>query len=161
MIYQTPDDKVDERRIAQQLAQRWRCEAIEFPELSPIDFYFRRGPKLCALAEIKRKRRTFAQYPTLFLDVLKFWSLLSAAIAFGAPGLFVVECTDGLYVAHVSACIGLTVSVVGRRDRENPQDVRPTIAVPLKLFKPITLTQEGLHVPSENTHDADRRDLHD
>jgi hypothetical protein len=145
MIYQTDEHKAHERRVAQQLAERWHCEAIEFPELSPIDWYLRRGPKLVALVEIKRKGRTFAQYPSVFLDVLKYWSLLSGAIAFGAPGLFVVDCTDGLYYAHVSACIGLRVSVVGRRDRDNPQDVRPTIAVPLKLFKPIT-AKESPHV---------------
>lgn len=144
MIYQTAADKTEERRIAQQLATRWRCSAHEFPELSPIDWYLHRGPTLCALIEIKRKTRTFTQYPTVFLDVLKYWALQSSSLAFRAPGLFVVECTDGLFCADVRHVIGLSVSVVGRRDRENPNDVRPAIAMPLRLFKPITLPTEGV-----------------
>jgi len=143
MIYQTAADKADERRIAAQLGARWRCEPGEVPALSPVDWFMRRGPKLCALVEIKRKRRTFTQYPHVYLDVLKYWPLLSGAVTFSVPSLYVVETLDGLHVVNVHKLLGLTVAVIGRTDRNDPaHDVEPCIAIPLRLFTPVRVDEK-------------------
>lgn len=143
-LYHDPADKAAERTIAAQLARKWHCEISEFPALSPIDWFLHRGPKLCALAEVKQKRRAFEQYPSVHLDVLKYWPLLSGGVAFGVPSFYVVQCTDGLYCAQVQALVGFPVSVIGRRDRLDPLDVEPCIAIPLRMFKAIRLEEPCL-----------------
>lgn len=134
-----PGGKERERALAQQLAERWRCSVSEFPALSPIDWYLHRGERLTALGEIKHKQRTLAQYPYVYLDVLKYWPMLSGSLTFQVPSLYIVACLDGLYYASVNALIGLTVHVLGRRDRDDPLDVEPCIAIPIRLFKRVSL----------------------
>ena len=147
MIYQTAADKADERRIAAQLGERWRCTPVEFPALSPVDWYLRRGDQLVGLVEIKRKRREYAEYPCIFLDCLKYWPMLSGSVTFGVPSLYVVECLDGLFCVNVHRLVGLTVAVIGRRDRhDEAHDVEPCIAIPIRLFKPIPVAKELPHV---------------
>jgi hypothetical protein len=69
MIHQQPEDKAREHAVVRALEAEWKCTGVEFPPLSPIDWYLRRGEQVIAFVEIKMRRRLLDDFDTLFLDV--------------------------------------------------------------------------------------------
>lgn len=143
-VYQQAEDKAREREIAQRVADAWHCEAVEFPALSPIDWYMKRENKLVGLIEIKTHRNRIAEYRTVLLDVLKTMHLMYAALAFNVKAVFVVQFTDGLYYVDVARLCGLPTAVRGRTDRGDRFDVHPCIEIPRDRFTEIATTGETL-----------------
>jgi hypothetical protein len=137
--YETAADKVNERRIAKHVATCWSCEAMEYPPGTPTDYYFKRDDWFYATVEVKHKNRAFEAKPYIGLDVLKLSPLVHAMWTHNAPSFYVVECSDGgIYYVRAHQVCGYPVLVGGRCDRGDKHDIEPYIAIPLKLFRPVT-----------------------
>lgn len=131
-VYQRADDKARERAVATQLAAEWKIELVEFPPLSPIDWYGMHAQRLVALIEIKCKpKQGHDSYPEVLLDVTKLWNLLFGALAFGAKAFVVFVFSDGISYADATTLVGLPVRVCGRTDRGDPHDQAPCVQIPI------------------------------
>ena len=149
-MYQTPADKAAERAIAAEVSRQWQCDAREFPEAHVLDYYLQRKDRMVAMMEIKR-RPPLDKSPWLHLDWVKYCALFFAAQGHNVPGYYIAQCDDALVYIDVARLGGLRLRVIGREDRNNPNDVRPCLAIPVEWFRPVVRggPAEGAGGPQE------------
>lgn len=135
-LYQRESDKAAERDVAGALGRAWQCEPVEFPAISPIDWYMKRGTQLVALVEIKERRnRTHDAFKTVMLNSMKALSLVTGSMAFSCPAYFVIRFTDGIFWINISDTIGMPTAVRGRTDRGDRNDIEPCVEIPVDRLK--------------------------
>lgn len=124
--------------IAEKLAQAWKCEYDNMGPYSAFDVYLKRDKKIVALAEIRtRGNRTCHEFPTVMIDLDKWFVLMQAEIGLSMPGFFVVAFKDGIYYVRIGT-LPVNQYKINYRGRARPQaknDVSPVIEVPSGEFK--------------------------
>lgn len=128
-----------EQEIAARLAAAWRCDWQQMGPYSPFDVYLLREKRIVAFAEIKtRGDRACHTFPTVMINLDKWFTLMQAEIGLSIAGLFVVAFSDGIWwvrigtlpVNHYKICYR------GRADRPAVKnDVMPSVEVPSGEFK--------------------------
>ena len=119
--YETADDRRNEEDVAAKLEQAWGCTLTKLPLEYRVDYVATRGG-IKALIEIKRRRVSINQYPTIILSMHKVFYARQFAQMCGAEPLFVIQYDDAL------ANINLNdkpdhVDIGGRKYRGDDQDI--------------------------------------
>jgi hypothetical protein len=95
-VYQTPEIRAAQRKVADDLGRRWCCQICDFPLLTPVDWYGERHGRIVSVLELKSRNFESTRYPTTFLAMRKWMLLSEYACGLAVPALFVVKFTDGL-----------------------------------------------------------------
>jgi hypothetical protein len=137
MKFETLGDIDNQESIAEFVSSTWGCNFSRMGEYSPFDFYFHKNKLLKALVEIKVRKRKLESFPTVFLNLDKFFTLFFSELSIGIAGLFIVKCDDGIFYVRVG---NLPVRdygyfIKGREDRGGFNDIRPVVEIPIKYFK--------------------------
>jgi hypothetical protein len=96
-----------------------------------VDWYGVRDSRIVAFYELKRRAHPVDKYPTVFMSWRKWITLQLTALAFGVPGVFVVQFADSLRWIDVRKVSG-ALSLAGRTDRGLENDIEPIIEVPVE-----------------------------
>jgi hypothetical protein len=122
MTHETEQDLYLERRIAERLAQAWKCKPEKLPAYWHCDYLLTRQspdyerPIGAAWCELRGRTCNRYDYPTIFVDVLKSASLAELSDFSGIPCLFVVQWQDEAAYIDMSKAKGLAVSYPRRNN---------------------------------------------
>jgi len=140
-----------EKVVADKIAAEWKCEWEQMGPYSPFDVYLRRGKDMLAIVEIRTRRdRECYSFPTVLLDMDKWFSLMQAEIGLGLRSLYVIAFTDGIWYVRIGRLPvrEFVMSWRGRKDRpEAANDLSPVIEVPTSYFRRIC-DSDGVFEPS-------------
>jgi len=131
-IYETPADLVNERRVADALLERWRCNAVKLPRRYEIDYALSRGNRVMAWAEVKCRTNPREQYPTYMVALGKVLTGLNLSQRTNLPFMLVVQWTDSL--GWVTPTFD-AIHIGGRHDRGDREDEEPMVHIPIADFK--------------------------
>lgn len=135
-IFQSEDDRRNEREVASAVEKAWRCRVVSFGALSPVDWFAERDGRLVSILELKSRTHPHDKYPTVFLNVRKWLALSLGAVGLGCPALFVVRFADGVYWVRLSDVDAGRNKVGGcSRFVKNANDVEPVIDVPVSSLR--------------------------
>lgn len=132
-FYENSTDVSAEKAIAKLLMDSWGCDLVRLPRAYPIDFCALRLNKIIGWVEVKRRHRTFEQYPNCFLSLHKVKEGRELSELSGIPCLFAVQFNDAL--AYVNFKSRFALSLGGRTDRKDWQDVEPMAEFSMSSFK--------------------------
>jgi hypothetical protein len=134
--YETEGNTSDERRVASLLGAAWACEIVKLPTAYNLDFAALRDRRVCSWLEIKRRKITLHQFPTVYLSMHKVFAAHNFHAVTGLPCLFVVQFNDCL--AYADMLPKRQIDFRGRADRGDWQDQEPVALISVGDFKIIT-----------------------
>lgn len=135
-IYQTPEDKLRQNRVAEYISEAWDCDFVAAEDLSYVDGkIIDRDGQVSALVEIKTRRNASTKYPTYMLSAYKWRNALQLANTHRVPFMLVVEFTDGIFATKMRS--DYPTAAGGRLDRNDPMDIEDCIFIPMGDFRKI------------------------
>lgn len=133
-MYESGDDLSRERLVAKRVAEAFGMEAVKLPKSYPMDFALVLNNSVSVLLEVKCRTCSMSQYDTYMLSLAK----LAHCQQLGKTGNIGVK----LAVAWSCGTIGgidlmsvsPTISIGGRTDRGDWQDIEPVAHIPISSF---------------------------
>lgn len=133
--YETEESLQDERRLISFIEPLWRCKGAKTPGYYALDYALHRSSEVLAFAEFKCRKNTFDKYPTYILSLHKFMAAEAVSKSMRIPSFIVVEWTDRIGFVTVTSDVVVRLTMGGRKDRGDPQDMEPVVEIDLKKFK--------------------------
>lgn len=131
--YETDQDRVEEDAIAKMVCEAWSCAVVKLPRAYNLDRAILRDREVMAWAEIKRRKRTLEQYPSVFLSMQKVFAAHNFHLVTGKPCLFIIKFDDCL--AYADMLPKRKIEFRGRVDRGDWQDQEAAAVIPTREFK--------------------------
>ena len=132
-IYETDENKKEEKSIGKIISRVWKSEVWKLPPLANCgDLLLARSNELVAIVEVKRRYNEMSRYDTYMISKGKLERITEAAERLGVAGLVVVQFSD--FLAYFYADRALETGVVatgGRYDRDDPQDTEEVVHIPM------------------------------
>jgi hypothetical protein len=135
-IFQTKEDRDNEREVADILARAWDCEIRPFGALAAVDWFAVKRGRTVGVLELKSRSHESSKYPTSFLNVRKWMALTMTSFGLGCPGFFVLRLHDGVFWAPLSQIDATNNRIAGTAHIvKSHNDIEPQIEVPMSLFR--------------------------
>jgi len=132
-IYEKTEDRNRERAVFQLLSKKLNCVCITTPKLSRIDrLICTKKGKLKAIVELKIRTNKHDAYPTYMLSAAKYKKMLSLADALKVHALLLVKYADKIRMVKLEEEYQLSIG--GRTDRGDAQDIEECVYIPIKDF---------------------------
>jgi len=128
MKRESAKDRAAEKKFAEQMLRETGEEYVKLPEFSVIDFRVRKDGQYIGYAEFKRRWNHSTYYPDLILDEDKWKELVDHSLWTEAK--FWVQYDDCLKWIKADEALKLDVTMAGRRDRGDPNDIEPCVHIP-------------------------------
>lgn len=135
--YETTEDVERELEFASDIARLRQVEMNKVKGFSRIDYIMSRHNEAVALCELKCRRISSTQYPTLIVGYDKFESGLYVGEFLGLPLVIFMRLLDKdmFYIANKEDAGRLKVEFSGRtKDTRGPSDLCHVIHIPVELF---------------------------
>lgn len=133
-LYETDEDRANQRRVADALAAHWRCGVMKMPERHAVDYLF--GDDNGAMwIEIKKRNVTSTKYKTLMIDKKKLEAGLAHSDGTGFPFGLVVHWNDGVFFVRVDNLHRYFIDLGGRADRADANDTDIVVHIPTSEFR--------------------------
>lgn len=133
-IYETEEDLAKEASLGSIIARHWKCRMQKLQPRDHFDYAAIRDGKVSAFIEIKNRTNKMSQYPTYMISMTKVINATMTTIATGIPCFLVVRWIDKTGYVNIGN-IDTTVTMGGRTDRSDPQDVEPVCHIDIGEFK--------------------------
>lgn len=131
-------DVDNENAAARRLEAAWAVKLHRYPRLHTVDWYAERADELVGYAEIKVRTCTATTYPTVYLSLRKYSSLMMLENATGIRSTFVAGFACGaLLWTPIRDVDARQIIIAGRSDRGRPEDREPMILVPIPGMIPV------------------------
>lgn len=134
--YETDFDLNNENSAKSLIESRYNCVLHKLPISYSSDWVATRDNKIVAVIEYKKRTFSRNKYNTTFIFVDKWMNGKRLAETMGVPFLLFVEWTDGLYW-HQAGSAPVEFKISGRTDRNDPQDIQPSVHIPVTAFREI------------------------
>jgi len=137
-MYETRSDRENQTVVAQMFVDRYFPAITGYhltPPRYPVDVAFTNGDDIKVFAEIKNRNVSMHTYPTYMISIAKIVSMKSLSSSCGVPCLLLVKWKDFGGYLDVSKVLPLKLSIGGRVDRNDDQDVEPVAHYEISLFK--------------------------
>ena len=136
--FTAPEDTANEDALKVRTEKCWNCELHCFGKLCAIDFYALRDNRMVGLVEIKSRDHEMDKYPTVFLNVRKWFALTLGQQGLGVPAMFVVGFHDAARWIPISQVDGTKIQMAGcSRLVKSHTDIEPIIFIQLADMKPL------------------------
>lgn len=131
-VFQTAEDRNNERTTAALIEKAWGCKLISFGALSPVDWHAERFGRTVGILELKSAHRSKDQYPHAILNVRKWFALMLGTLGLDVPAIFVVRFNDAVLWVPVKKIDARKMRLGGCSRRvKNDNDIEPVILVPI------------------------------
>jgi len=135
-IYESPGDRDAERAVIESVCSRWKATYIKLPKAYNVDYLIstRKGPR--AWIEVKCRGRW---YDEMLISLNKVYAGQRHAEMTGLPFIMMYCVGDDIrWIDLTNASLrgesGLKLSVGGRTDRGDSQDVEPVVMIPVEML---------------------------
>jgi hypothetical protein len=133
--YETQYDSREEARFSEILAERFRCSLHKLPIRYGLDFSAVRDGRVVAFVETKVRTNPVGQYPTYMISVGKFMYADTLTRVTGLDCILAVKWSDAWGHTNLVLQPDIEVTIGGRRDRGDEQDIEPVCLIPIAQFK--------------------------
>jgi hypothetical protein len=131
-------DRQHEREVSELISRVWKCELRPFGPLCAVDWYAIRDGRLAAILELKSRSHDSGKYPTVFLNVRKWFALYMGSIGLNVPAFFVVRFQDGVRWISLAEIDARQHQMGGcRKIVKSHTDIEPIIHIPVEMMKPL------------------------
>jgi len=137
-MYETQNDKKNEKIVARMFVDRFSSSVTGYcltPPRYPVDVAFTNGDEVKGFGEIKTRNVDMRTYPTYMISLAKIVDMKALSYTCGVPCLLIVKWKDHAGYLDVSKVFPSKISIGGRVDRNDKQDVEPVAHYELSLFK--------------------------
>jgi hypothetical protein len=133
--YEMPKDLTREAEFSRVVGQKFYCTFSKMPDRYGLDFCMLRDGAVTAFAEVKVRSNPRDKYPTYMIALSKVMSANGLNAATGLPCFLLVRWTDCWGYVRLDGKVEQgSLSVGGRTDRGDPQDVEPVSLIPTSRF---------------------------
>jgi len=136
-LYETEANRINERAVAQLVEGKWNCKCVKLKKAYALDYAIVRDKKIVSFMEIKCRNYTMEKLGSMggFMISLHKW-LEAKAICdvSNVPFCLVVRTNDGVFWHKTTDFKNYEVSIGGRYDRGDDQDVEPVILLKPECF---------------------------
>lgn len=133
--FKSEQDEANEEQVARILGKAWKCEVGNFGLYDAIDWFFIRGGRTVAVAELKCRTHPSEKYRTVFLSLRKWLALTMVRVSTGLSAFFVVRFSDEIRYVEVGEIDARRLNISGRDPREgSSNDQEPIIEVPVSTM---------------------------
>lgn len=119
------------------LTQAWECQFHKLPIRYHLDYAVTKNDKLVAFVEVKVRNYTMDQidgWGGYMLSVGKLQAAQSLCSISKSVFCLVVHCKDGTYWTTIKNYSEFPVTITGRTDRGDAQDIEPCVLIPKAKF---------------------------
>ncbi len=142
-LYETDDDLSREARFAAIIADSFKCQLHKMPIRYGLDFVAVKDGRTIGFVETKIRMNPVERYPTYMISLGKFMTAEAIMQTTSIPCRLAVMWTDGWGFVKMKMTPDVVVSVGGRRDRGDDQDVEPVCLIPISNFTVYPLREEN------------------
>lgn len=139
-MYESKKDLAGEVEVAQTLEEKWSCKFVKLPIRYHLDFAITRNNKVVAYAELKIRKYSMPDIGRMggyMISLGKWAAAKQLCDASQLPFLLIVKAQDGIYQCTEKTFVPDDVSVRGRTDRGDWQDVEPCVMLDVQRFKKV------------------------
>lgn len=133
--YETEENLVKEREIADFIQSVWHMSLIKNPKSYRIDFGVMKGGRIRGWVEVKERKINLFTYPTVILSLAKWMQGRRLALETGTRFFFVIQVIDGSILCSEETSATRKVNYGGRRDRNDSEDIEPVVHIPIADFR--------------------------
>lgn len=140
ITYQTPDDVSSEAVIASHIETAWNCRLQKLRQFEVVDRALMplHSDSIRAWVEIKCRKATSTQYPSIMISLHKFEAAVWRAEVTKLPFIFVPGFTDAILCYRYKSGDNIPIVWGGRTNRGmDNEDVEPVAMIPIELFKKV------------------------
>jgi len=132
-IYETEKDLKNERSLADILCKKWRCKLQKLQPRDSFDYAAIRDGKVIAFIEMKNRNNEIGKYDTYMISMSKLLHAHNVRNVTDIVCVLAVRWTDAIgWVMFDRKRSHVTMG--GRFDRGDPQDVEPVCHIKIKDF---------------------------
>jgi hypothetical protein len=135
--YETEESLVQETQVLTLLCHHWECIAKKLPVRYELDYLLIRNRKAMGWLEIKVRAINYEYYPTYMISLGKVMAARKLTEATSLPSFLVVQWRDGKGYIRLDDLGEFEITMGGRTDREDDQDVEPVVLFPIQGFTQI------------------------
>jgi hypothetical protein len=135
-MYETQFDLDNEGNAKSRIEAAFKCVLHKLPISYYADWVATRNNEIVAVLEYKKRTCEKDKFPTTFIFVDKWMNGQRLSDTMSVPFFLLIEWTDGLYWHQVGKT-PVTFKVSGRTDRGDPQDIQPSVHIPVTAFTKI------------------------
>ena len=132
-IYETDEDLKKERSLSDVISKSWKCELQKLQPRDPFDYAAVRDGKVVAFVEMKNRTNECGKYDTYMISMTKLMHARSIKEATEIQSILAVKWTDSVGWVKLNN-ITAHVTMGGRFDRNDPQDVEPVCHIDMRDF---------------------------
>lgn len=134
-IYETLADRGREAEFSLLLSQKFKCTFSKLPIRYGLDFSAVRDGRVVAFVETKVRTNPVGQYPTYMISSGKLMHADALSRATGLKCILAVRWADAWGYTELAMGPSVTVSIGGRVDRGDEQDIEPVCLIPISCFR--------------------------
>ena len=135
-IYETAEDRNNERRLAAKIERHYGCILSKMPMKLSLDFMAIRDGKAVAFIEARQRKIAMNTYPTYMLSLYKAMQARALTMTTGLPCFLAVQWTDKAGIAKLPPSHeDMHVEMGGTTRRDDPQDIEPMVHFDIANFK--------------------------
>lgn len=137
-LYESEADLSREAKVMERLSKLWRCSFHKLPIRYHLDYAAVRNKRVVGYVEVKVRNYSMEQIDRMggyMLSLGKMQAGKSLSSLSKVPICLVVQCTDATYWLAVKDFSEFPVTITGRTDRGDAQDVEPCVLIPKARFR--------------------------
>lgn len=133
-LYETAEDRERETQVAEAITQATGWTMHRLPDTRSAADWIATNTlgEVAAIIEIKCRTNRHDKYPTYMIDMNKWNNIHTISSQLHTLGLLVVAFTNGIAYISTHSRTGFTISKGGRRDRNDPHDIREVLLIPIE-----------------------------
>ena len=132
--YETEEDRSGETAVLASLCRRWGCSAKKLSDRYELDYLLLKERQGKAWLEIKIRTNEYDAYPTYMISFGKVLAARRLSQGSELPSFLLVQWTDCKGYTRLDDLKRFHVSIGGRTDREDFQDIEPVVYIPTQDF---------------------------
>lgn len=137
-LYESASDLSNEAQVISTLSKKWDIKFHKLPIRYHLDYAATKNGRVVGYIEVKVRKYTMSQISNwggYMLSVGKLQAAKQLCEISKASFCLAVQCTDGLYWTTIKDFSEFPVTITGRTDRGDEQDVEPCVLIPGGRFK--------------------------
>ena len=134
VLYETGENLASEAEILDLIEKKWTCQSTKLAIKHQLDYLLLRNQRGVAWVEIKARGTPFRQYPTYMTAMTKIMAARALAEASKLPSFLVVRWSDKCGYIRIDTLLDFEISMGGRTDRDDRQDIEPVMLIPVHNF---------------------------
>jgi hypothetical protein len=134
--YGTAENFANEDIVANRFAKAYGYKSNKTPRFYKVDRVMTKNGNVKCFVEIKCRTNVFDKYPTVILSSDKWNFLYQLDVSLNTPAIMVFSFTDGKigYIRPRNNADKIKVSIGGRIDRNDQDDIEPVVHIPIGLL---------------------------